>query len=161
MLKLKFRLLVAAVALAPCGYALAAADMVAEMDYCTKASVFAEVFTNGKLAQKSNDDSVASAVAALNATYKDKISEQDLKLLLPWAVMVDKLRGYQPTTGGALVAISCFTFLKDGKYLQMGSPSVIASVRAMLDACETHASADAVGQCIKTRYIALPLDNEK
>ena len=92
--------------------------------------------------------------------YKEKVNEQDRKLLLPWAIMVDKLRGYRPSTGGALVAISCFTFLKEGKYLQMGSPAVIASVRAMLDSCDAQSSSDAVGQCIKKNYAALPLEIE-
>ncbi|MDQ1923307.1 hypothetical protein [Massilia pseudoviolaceinigra] len=125
-LRLKF--FVAAAALTAHASAHGANEMLAEMAYCAKASVFAEVFTQGMLANKSNDESVEAAVTALNAMYTDKINEQDRRLLTPWAVMVDKLRGYRPSTGGALVALSCFTFLTDGKYLQMGSPSVVASV---------------------------------
>ncbi|MDQ1832146.1 hypothetical protein [Massilia scottii] len=88
--------------------------------------------------------------------YTDKVNEQDRRLLIPWAVMADKLRGYRPSTGGALVALSCFTFLKDGEYLQMGSPSAVASVRAMLDSCDTEPTADAVGQCIKKTTVRFP-----
>jgi hypothetical protein len=163
ILEIDFRLkfLIAATALMAHGAARGTNEMLPEMIYCAKAAVFAEVFTQSKLANKTNDESVEAAVTALNGMYADRVNEQDRKLLIPWAVMVDKLRGYRPSTGGALVANSCFNFLKNGKYLQMGSPSVIASVRTMLDSCESEPTADSVGQCIKKNYNALPLEDEK
>jgi len=158
---LRPKFLIAAAALTTHASAQGANEMLPEMIYCAKAAVFAEVFTQSKLANKTNDESVELAVTALNGMYTDKVNEQDRKLLIPWAVMVNKLRGYRPSTGGALVANSCFNFLKHGKYLQMGSPSVIASVRTMLDSCESEPTTDAVGQCIKKNYDSLPLENEK
>ena len=149
---------VATMALAASGSAHADDKNLAEMVFCAKAAVFAETFIEGVQAGKSRDDSVARAVVWLNKTYTEQVDANLLKILMPWAYMVDRLPGYRPSTGGALVALSCMAALKDAKYVQMGSPTVVASVKKLLDSCESAPDQQAVGACIKKNFDTLPFE---
>jgi hypothetical protein len=140
------------------GGANAAEAKPEDMVFCSKAALFSEVFSGGLQASKSRNDSAAMAVAALNKTFNQQADVKQLNLLLPWASMVEKLPGYRPHTGGAFVAFSCMALLKDAKYLPMGSMMVVASVRKLLDTCESEADDAAVGACLRKNFDTLPLE---
>jgi len=155
---MKIALLWPLVTLLVTGAAHSAKPDDATLFFCARAALFAESFTEGTDASKSQQESVAGAVALLNSTFKQKVDEGTLKLLLPWAVLADKLPGYKPYTKGSYVAVSCTAALSDAIYVPFQTPEVPAQVRSFLDACEAKGSREAVGLCIKNGFTSLPLE---
>lgn len=136
----------------------AATTEEATLYFCARAALFAESFTEGTEAGKSRQDSIAGAVAQLNSTFKEKVDDASLKLLLPWAAMVDKIPGYKPYSKGSYVAVACMSALHEAVYVPFQKSEVPKQVRNFLDACEAKGDREAVGKCIKNGFSSLPLE---
>ncbi len=89
---------------------------VATLYFFSRATLFAESFTEGTNAGKSRQDSIVGAVVQLNAAFKTKVEESELKLLFPWGAMVEKFSGYKPYTMGSYVAVACMSTLTEAIY---------------------------------------------
>jgi len=126
--------------------------------FCARAALFTESYSEGKDANRSEQESVSGAVAVLNSAFKQKVDEAALKLLFPWAALADKLPGHKPFTKGSYVAVSCVATLSDAVYVPFQKPEVPSQVRNFLDTCEAKGSREAIGQCIKSGFTSLPLE---
>ncbi|MFZ4874257.1 hypothetical protein ACL9RI_04160 [Janthinobacterium sp. Mn2066] len=154
---MKVALLLPLAALLVAGAAHSATPNNATLFFCARAALFAEIFTEGRDANKSLQDSVTAAVAVLDSGLKEKVDDATFKLLLPWAALADNLPGYKPYTKGIYVAMSCNAALDDAVHVPFKKPEVASQVRDFLDTCEAKGSREAVGQCIKSGFMSLPL----
>ncbi|PJC99923.1 hypothetical protein GQ37_006395 [Janthinobacterium sp. BJB1] len=154
---MKIALLWPLAALLVSGAARCATPDNASLLFCARAALFAESFTEGTDANKSRQESITGAVAVLNLTFKEKADDETLKLLFPWIALAEKLPGYKPYTKGSYVAVSCMAALGQAVYVPLQQDEVLPQVRNFLDGCEAKGSREAVGQCIKSGFMALPL----
>ena len=129
---------------------------VATLYFFSRSTLFAESFTEGTNAGKSRQDSIVGAVVQLNAAFKTKVEEAELKLLFPWGAMVEKFSGYKPYTMRSYVAVACMSTLTEAIYVPLQKTEVLQQVRSLFDVCEENSGREAVGKCIKAGFSSLP-----